>query len=62
MTQCPKCGCWQIFGPYYKSAHGVERLKYQCSRCGYQSSTATLDAKEGHNKQETHREQILRPL
>jgi hypothetical protein len=46
MTQCPKCGCCQIHGPYYQVTKYGERLEYRCSGCGYSSSTPTLDSKK----------------
>jgi hypothetical protein len=44
MDKCPKCGCASIQGPRYIKEYGVfEKLQYQCRRCGYISTTPTLD-------------------
>ena len=46
MKQCPKCGCCNISGPHYTQVNWQERLKYSCLRCGYTTTTPTLDHRE----------------
>lgn len=46
MISCPKCGSGNIVGPKYEHGKFSELLRYVCGRCGYQTTTATKDAKK----------------
>lgn len=54
MIECPKCGSFQIRGPFYTKEQGnkccPEYLSYMCGKCGYEEKRPCKDAEGKENK------------